>query len=377
MNINRYQRQLILSEIGNEGQKRLINSRVLCVGTGGLGAPCLQYLVSSGVGTVGFIDFDRVEESNLHRQILFQNKDIGRSKVESAYDALKALNPNIKLTAHSEKLTAKNIKNIFTHYDLIIDGSDSFATKFLIADSAFAFNLPYIYGAITGFEGSIALFNPTQGSSCYRCLFQSLPQSRIQNCAEAGVLPTAVGQLGIMQAHLALNYLISKGAQDHPLKPETGILYFFNYLGSFEFKKIKIPKNKNCPCCSKNPDAIHIQDYTDTACNLNNSITVAEIKPEVLIQKLKNNTSDFSLVDVREWDEWQTGRLKDAHCIPLSRLQKDQNIQISLNKKVIVYCQSGKRSLVAIELLKSNFKNHEFINLSGGISGIPLTFFVH
>lgn len=359
MDSTRYSRQTNLPEIGQPGQSRLTNARVLCVGVGGLGCPSSLYLAAAGVGTLGLIDPDRVDFTNLQRQILFQDSDQGIEKVLAAKYRLGALNPQIKITTYAEALTAQNALSIFSNYDVIIDGSDNFDTKFLINDSAYKADLPWVYGSVNRFEGQVALLHGRSGP-CYRCLFPTEPQAKIRNCAENGVLGSIVGTIGTLQATLALQILISQRNPQHSLFPKAGELTLFDLLGRWQISTVQISKNPACPTCSRPAESIELQSKTMECAN------VMSISPKTLAEILTAPPPQLVLLDVRETSEWDEGHIKGALHWPLDRLENGQlPIQKSEGKQIIIYCKSGARSARAAQIFLAAGVNN-IHSLTGG-----------
>lgn len=363
MNFNRFNRQIILPEVGREGQERLKNARVLCVGVGGLGSPVSLYLVAAGVGSVGLIDPDKVDLTNLQRQILFKTSEQGGLKVDLAKKRLLELNPEVVVLTYKEPLNAKNIEQLFSQYDLVIDGTDNFQTKFLINDAAYKMGIPMIYGAVNRFEGQVALFFGKNGA-CYRCLYPEPPKAQVKNCAEAGVLGAVVGVAGTLQATLALEYLISQGDTQHPLCHKIGSLTLFDLKGSWNIHSLQVPKNPHCPTCSRPLQEIQLHSLPLDTCSIRTESIGADELQDILLEE-----QPVYLIDVREADEWTTGHIKGAHFFPLSRLEKGELPKIPQNTwPVVVYCQSGMRSIRAIHLLAQTQKAHPVLNLSGGLN---------
>lgn len=361
MNENRYLRQTLLPEIGAEGQERLKNSRVLCVGSGGLGSPALLYLAAAGVGRIGVIDPDTVSISNLQRQILFRTSYKERAKVEAAKESLLELNPEIEVITYFEAFTDKNALAMLGQYDIVIDGSDNFSTKYLINDAAYLASIPVVYGSVSRFEGQVALFHGQKGS-CYRCLHPSSPVTQIKNCAESGVLGSVVGTIGTLQATLALQFLLSRGEVAHPLQPEYGKLTIFDFKGSWSIQGLRVPKNPGCPTCSVDPKKIRLH-YSPEICARIEAISVAKL------QDLLAKKSSHLLIDVREDEEWNDGHLPGAVHWPLSLLEKNViPTDLSFEKKspIILYCTAGIRSEKAAQFLMKN-RSLICLNLEGGI----------
>lgn len=340
----RYNRQIILPEIGVAGQEKISKASVLCIGAGGLGSPALLYLAAAGVGRIGIIDFDVVDESNLQRQILFTVDQIGQNKALAAKARLQVLNPEIEIEAYPEKLNEGNAPDLFARYDVIVDGTDNFAGKFLINDAAVKIGKPFVYGSILGFEGQAAVFN-YKGGPCYRCLFPEPPRSHIPNCAEAGVIGAVAGMIGTLQAMEALKIIV----EHENLIPLSGQLYTLD-ARTMRSQILSLPKDPACCICSKTPDEIV----------LSSSGMIVEISP----QHAQKNTAAL-LLDVRERDEWDAGHIEGAEHFALSALMAGEQLQMPKDRAIILYCQKGKRSQMAAQILKAaGYTN--LSNMTGG-----------
>ncbi|MGH1399234.1 MAG: molybdopterin-synthase adenylyltransferase MoeB [Alphaproteobacteria bacterium] len=345
---NRYSRQEILPEIGVGGQEKIGTASILCIGAGGLGCPALLYLAAAGIGRIGIVDFDTVDESNLQRQILFTTDQIGQNKATAAKARLNALNPQITITAHQEELSDKNALTLFENYDLIIDGSDNFATKFLINDAAVKTGKAFIYGSILGFEGQVSVFNH-QGGPCYRCLFPQPPSGHVPNCAEAGVIGAVAGMIGTMQAMEAIKIIVG----DKSFTPLTGKLVCLD-MRTMDNKTLTLPKNPDCPVCSKSPQDIALK-YTSPTCG---------VIPQITAQDMRAHKTAL-LIDVRETAEWEAGHIGGAQHFALSRLTSGACPDIPKNHEIILYCQKGIRSKQAAQILQD--KGYETLSsLHGG-----------
>lgn len=334
MTNNRYHRQTILPEIMPEGQEKLSRARILCVGAGGLGCPALLYLAAAGVGHLGIIDFDIIEESNLQRQILFTTSQTGQNKATAARERLLALNPTIQISAYAEELNNKNAEEIFSSYDIIIDGTDNFSAKFLINDTAVKCGKPFIYGSVSGFEGQVSVFNHHDGP-CYRCLYPAPPQSYIPNCAEAGVLGAIAGLVGTQQALQAIQTIIA----DESFAPLIGKLWMID-AHDMRTQCLALPKNTSCPICSVTKENIMLE-YSSPVCGF-----IAELTAE---QAAENRQAVF--LDVREISEWRNGHIATAQHIPLSALSKGLIPDLPRDCDLILYCRSGRRSITAARIL--------------------------
>ena len=354
----RYARHLILPEVSVEGQEKLKQAKALIVGAGGLGCPSAIYLAAAGVGTIGIADFDKVEESNLQRQILYSEEDIGKLKTAAIKKQLEKINKNIEIKTHNEKLTSKNALEAIKDYDLVIDGSDNFPTRYLVNDACVLANKPSVYGSVFRFDGQASVFNYKNGPY-YRCLFPNPPpQDAIPNCAEVGVLGVLPGIIGIVQATEAIKIILGKG------NVLAGRYLVYNAL-SMEFKELKLNKNKDCRICGKNPEIKELIDY-EQFCGADNedNITAKELKEMI------DNKEDFELIDVREKMEYDSENIKNSKLVPLSEI-KNNNFgeldDIDKNKKIVLYCRvSGRSSLVQKMLKEKGYSNVK--NLSGGIA---------
>ncbi|AXX85783.1 molybdopterin-synthase adenylyltransferase MoeB [Aliarcobacter skirrowii] len=358
--ISRYSRHLILPQVGLEGQLKLKNSKVLAVGTGALGSPILLYLAAAGVGTIGLVDFDVVEESNLHRQIIHTTNDIKKSKVQSAKEKLEALNPNSKIVTFNERLTSSNALNIIKDFDIVIDGTDNFPTRYLINDACVMLKKPFVYGSIFRFEGQVSVFN-YDGGACYRCLFPNPPKAGlVPSCSEAGVLGVLPGIIGTIQTNELIKIILKIG---EPLKNR---LLSFDSL-KMQFRDMKFNKNENCPICSKNATIKELIDYEEF-CGLKEKtdIKVDEITLEEFKSLLAKKDS-IQIVDVRPKIDFDLNNIKDSINIPFESLEDDIN-QIDSLKKVIVVCKIGMLSKEAILKLKNIGFKAELYSLKGGVT---------
>lgn len=349
--MDRYARQTFLKEIGMAGQAKLKNASVLVVGAGGLGCPALQYLTAAGVGHIGITDFDDVDQTNLQRQILFDVMQVGKNKALAAKEKLTLLNPDVKISTFTDGLNTQNIEELFSTFDIIIDGTDNFDSKYLINDAALKFHRPVIFGAINQFEGHISVFN-YKGGPCYRCLYPEKPKNHIPNCAEAGVIGAVAGTIGTLQAMEAIKMIVS----DASFKSLNG--HFFSIdLKTMRTRNLEIQKDANCSVCSKNPENIELKKTTMISCAIPQQITARETK-----------NIDALFIDVREEDEWNNGHIEGAELHPLSKMMEGNLPNLPKDQTVIIYCKSGQRSQYAIELLKA--KGHtNLINMSDGYLG--------
>lgn len=358
MNTDRYNRQIILPEIGGEGQRRLTTAKVLVVGAGGLGCPVLQYLAAAGIGLLGIIDHDRIDITNLQRQILFNTSDAGQPKAQIAQNRLQALNPDITIKAYPEELSDRNASELFAAYDVIVDCTDSFSAKFLINDVAVKLGKAVVYGAIQGFEGQVAVFDAAQGP-CYRCLHPRPPRGVILNCAESGVIGALAGMIGTIQAMEVIKLIIGHES----FQSLYGNLLIIDSK-TMEVSHLTIPKNGNCPVCSLSAAEI-VPHYTSPVCF---SAIVREIDNSDL-----PTLSGCVMIDVREHEEWDQGHIPEALHLPLSALNRDPEIfKPYRHDSCVLYCQRGLRSQKAAEiLLQAGFS--DIYSLKGGFEAWLLT----
>jgi sulfur-carrier protein adenylyltransferase/sulfurtransferase len=359
--IARYSRHLIMPEVALEGQKQLKAAKVLTVGTGGLGSPLALYLAAAGVGTIGIVDFDVVDESNLQRQIIHGTSDVGRPKVESAHDKIKDINPNVEVRVHEEALTSENALEIFEDYDVIVDGTDNFPTRYLVNDASVLTGKPNVYGSIFRFEGQASVFYAEEGP-CYRCLYpEPPPPGLVPSCAEGGVLGILPGAIGTIQATETVKLILGIG------EPLIGRLLLYDALG-MRFREMKLRKDPNCPVCGENPTVTELIDYQEF-CGIPqaNAQAQADEVPEITVQELEGrlrNGSKVSVLDVREPHEYEVANI-GARLIPLAELP-ERLVELDRDEPLAVHCKSGGRSARAVKLLKeAGFQN--VYNVRGGI----------
>lgn len=353
----RYSRHLIMPEVGAEGQERLNKARVLCIGAGGLGSPAALYLAAAGVGTLGLIDFDDVDLSNLQRQILHGTPDIGRRKVDSARDRLQEVNPHVRLETHDARLTASNAQDLIGSYDVVVDGSDNFATRYLSNDVCVWANKPNVYGSVFRFEGQATVFAPGRGAPCYRCLFPEPPApGTVPNCAEAGVLGVLPGIIGSIQANEAIKLVLGVG------EPLLGRLLHFDAL-KMRFREFKLRPDPQCPVCGKHAVITAPIDY-EQFCGIVPNNAKLEISATELKQKLDAGASVL-LLDVREPVEHDIARIEKATLIPLRDLPARLD-ELDRTKEIVAFCHKGVRSVLAVDVLQdAGFVNVR--SLAGGI----------
>lgn len=370
--LQRYSRQIILPGFGAEGQARLRASRALVIGAGGLGSPSSIYLAAAGVGTLGMVEFDTVETHNLHRQILHSEDSVGRPKLESAAARLRGINPHLRFQQHAERLTARNARRIIAEYDIVLDGSDNFATRYLVNDAAALARTPLVYGAIFQFEGQIALFAPHLGGPCYRCLFpEPPPPGAVPSCAEAGVFGALAGTVGSLQALLAIRHLAGIG------KPPLGELTRFDAL-RWRTTRFTAPKNHSCALCGNHPSISDLipARYENTACgaphhdsNETMSLPTENQPPmEISVREARDRLASAHpplLLDVREPFEVEIAALNGHRHIPLRQLPQAFDT-LPRDRTVLVYCHHGMRSLHAADFLRAK-GFHAAQSMAGGI----------
>lgn len=337
----RYSRHVVVPQISAIGQQRLKGAKVICVGAGGIGSPTLMYLAAAGVGTLGIVDFDTVDESNLARQIIHGQSDIGKSKVQSAISKIAEINPLIKTVAHEVRLDTSNVLEIFLDYDLIIDGTDNFATRYLINDACVLLGKPYIWGSVLRFDGQASVFWAEHGP-CYRCLHPE-PSGDIPNCAEAGVLGILCASIASIQVTEAIKIIVGIG------EPLIGALMTYDAL-SMEYRKITVLKDPQCVICGVNPTQKTLLTDYESFCSTpkEESINVVELKMKM------DNGDDFILVDVREPHEFEIVRIPGSILMPLSQFLDGSALEnLPRDKAIILHCRSGVRSATALEILKT------------------------
>ncbi|HEX5425883.1 MAG TPA: molybdopterin-synthase adenylyltransferase MoeB [Candidatus Acidoferrales bacterium] len=357
----RYSRHLIMPEVGMEGQLKLKQAKVLCIGAGGLGAPLGLYLAAAGVGRLGLVDFDKVDLTNLQRQILFSNDDVGQPKIEAAADRLHGLNPDIQIDRHETRLTSENALDIFRDYDIVVDGTDNFPTRYLVNDACVLLGKPNVYGSIFRFEGQVSVFG-YEGGPCYRCLYpEPPPPGLVPSCAEGGVLGVLPGIVGALQAAETIKLILGKG------EPLVGRLLLFDAL-AMRFRELKLRKNPDCPVCGNHPTVKHLIDY-EQFCGIRGEeapapqLGVPEITPRDLKSRLDRG-DDLFILDVREPHEYQICNL-NGYLIPLGDLPSRVS-ELDSSREIVAHCRSGKRSAEATAFLqKAGFR--KVLNLKGGI----------
>jgi len=361
--LSRYSRHLILPEVGMEGQRKLKAARVLCVGTGGLGSPLALYLAAAGIGTLGLVDFDVVDASNLQRQIIHSTKDIGRKKLDSAAEKLSALNPALNIVKHDTMLSSANAMDILKDYDIVADGTDNFPTRYLVNDACVLLNKPNAYGSIFRFEGQASVF-ATKDGPCYRCLYpEPPPPGLVPSCAEGGVLGILPGLVGVIQATEVIKLILGKG------NPLIGRLLLVDALG-MRFRELKLRKNPECPVCGENPTVKELIDYEHFCGIVPESKEEKAVKngiPQLSVKDLKQRIDageDVFILDVREPYEYQIAQI-GGKLIPQNDVPQ-RLAEIPRDREIVVQCRSGARSQKIAEFLKQS-GYAQVVNLAGGI----------
>jgi len=371
--LQRYSRQLALPAFGMEGQRRLKSASVLIIGAGGLGSPAALYLAAAGIGRLGIVEFDRVERSNLHRQLLYSSSDLGRAKIEVAQERIAAANPDVVVEGFAARLTSENALRIFGGFDIVIDGSDNFPTRYLVNDAAVIAEIPCVYGSVHRFEGQLSVF-PAGGAPCYRCLFREPPPAgAIGNCAEAGVLGVLPGIIGTMQATECIKLIAGIG------EPLVGRLLLVDAL-AMSFRAIELRPDPECPSCGASRRN-ELTDYDEVSCASGETAAISaangaeragpaaaevvrSVTPLELAERLARG-DDIDIVDVREQYEWDIVRLDGARLVPLGELDLQLETFTS-DRETVLYCRSGVRSAQAAQqLAAAGIRN--VMNLAGGI----------
>ena len=361
--IARYSRHVIIPEVGMQGQRKLKAASVLMIGTGGLGAPLGMYLAAAGVGRLGLVDFDVVDTSNLQRQIIHGTRDVGRPKISSAKDRLQDINPHVEIETHETRLTSENALRLFVNYDVIVDGTDNFPTRYLVNDACVLTGKPNVYGSIFRFEGQASVFWADRGP-CYRCLYpEPPPPGLVPSCAEGGVLGVLPGIIGAIQANETIKIIL--GAPD----------ILINRLVLFDawrmrFRELKLRKNPDCPVCGEHPTITKLIDYEEFCGIRQPSQTETQTMEEITATELKQRLDkgdDIQIIDVREPHEYEIAQIPNSRLIPLGQVLGRMN-EIDPERETIVHCKMGGRSAKAIEALKRTGFTGHLINLKGGIT---------
>jgi len=362
--IRRYSRHLILPEVGLAGQKKICSTSVVCIGAGGLGSPIAMYLAAAGIGKIGVVDFDTVDFSNLQRQIIHGTPDVGRSKAESARDTIKRINPNVEVVLHNTRITSENALEILAQYDIVVDGTDNFPTRYLTNDACVLLKKPNVYGSIFRFDGQASVFAPHLNGPCYRCLYpEPPPPGMVPSCAEGGVLGVLPGIIGTIQATEILKLALGKGSS------LIGRLLLFNAL-EMKFREVRLRRDPKCPLCGENPTITKLIDY-NMFCGITPQPAVPSSNPdEVGVQEMKKALEEpklgIGVIDVRELDEYQIARIEGVKLLPLSTLHQHFT-ELDPNQQIYIHCKSGVRSLRALQFLREQgFKYVK--SVKGGIN---------
>lgn len=365
--VRRYSRHLIIPDVGMAGQKRLKNAKVLCVGAGGLGSPALMYLAAAGVGTLGIVEFDTVDESNLQRQIIHSQADIDRPKVDSAADTVKGINPYVNVIKHEVRLDSTNVMEIFGQYDLIVDGTDNFATRYLVNDACVLLNKPYVWGSIYRFDGQASVFWSEHGP-CYRCLYpEPPPPGMVPSCAEGGVLGVLCASIGSIQVTEAIKVLTGIG------DALVGSLIVYDAL-EMTYRKIKVRKDPNCAVCGENPTVTELIDYEAFCGAVSNEAAQAVVDSTINVKQLaemlkarERGEKDFVLIDVREPNEYDIVSIPGSILIPKDKfLMGDALANLPIDKQIVLHCKVGGRSAEVLAAVKgAGFK--DAIHVGGGV----------
>src|SRR6266536_1028541 len=348
--VRRYSRHLIIPDVGMSGQKRLKNAKVLCVGAGGLGSPALMYLAAAGVGTLGIIDFDTVDESNLQRQIIHGQSDIGRPKAESARDSVREINPYVNVVVHNEALSNDNVLEIFAQYDLIVDGTDNFATRYMVNDAAAFLKKPYVWGSSYRFDGQASVFWAEHGP-CYRCLYpEPPPPGMVPSCAEGGVLGVLCASIGSIQVNEAIKLIVGIG------DPLAGRLMIYDAL-EMSYRSVRVRKDPECPVCGKNPTITGLIDYDAFCGTVSEDAQQAAVGSTITATELKgmlDRDDDIFLVDVREPNEYEIVSIPGAVLIPKDQFLSGAALErLPQDKRVVLHCKSGVRSAECLAVVKN------------------------
>jgi len=365
--IRRYSRHLILPEVGMAGQKKICSTSVLCIGAGGLGSPIAMYLAAAGIGKIGIVDFDTVDYSNLQRQILHTDADVGRPKAQSAKETIVGINPNVEVVLHNTRISSENALDLIRPYDIVVDGTDNFPTRYLTNDACVLLKKPNVYGSIFRFEGQASVFAPHLGGPCYRCLYpEPPPPGMVPSCAEGGVLGVLPGIIGCIQATEILKLALGKGSS------LVGRLMLFNAL-DMKFRELKLRKDPQCPICGENPTIKELIDY-EMFCGITPEAAAPQANAmnpdEVTVQDMKKALDDpklgIKIIDVREQDEYEIAHVKGVPLLPLSQIQQ-RFTELDPNQQYYLHCKAGVRSMKALEFLREQgFKYLK--SVKGGIS---------
>jgi molybdopterin/thiamine biosynthesis adenylyltransferase/rhodanese-related sulfurtransferase len=371
--VRRYSRHLIIPDVGMTGQKRLKNAKVLVIGAGGLGSPALLYLAAAGVGTIGIAEFDEVDESNLQRQIIHTQSDIGKSKAQSARESVLEANPYVDVVLHEERLDNDNVMGVFEGYDLIVDGTDNFATRYMVNDAAYFLGIPYVWGSIYRFDGQASVFAPTlaDDAPCYRCLYpEPPPPGMVPSCAEGGVLGVLCASIGSIQVNEAIKVLTGIG------EPAIGKLVIYDAL-ELEWRKLRVRKDPSCALCGENPTVTGLIDYdafcgaiSEEAADAAAGSTISVIQLEHMLKEREEGARDFVLVDVREPNEYEINRIPGAVLIPKGDFLNGSALEklpgVDSGTQVVMHCKSGVRSAETLAIVKGAGYD-DAVHVGGGV----------
>jgi len=368
--VRRYSRHLIIPDVGMAGQKRLKNAKVLVIGAGGLGSPALLYLAAAGVGTIGIAEFDEVDESNLQRQIIHGMSDIGRPKALSAKESIAEVNPYVEVVVHDERLDNDNVLRVFEGYDLIVDGTDNFATRYMVNDAAYFLRIPYVWGSIYRFDGQASVFAPTlaDDAPCYRCLYpEPPPPGMVPSCAEGGVLGVLCASIGSIQVNEAIKLLTGIG------DPAIGKLVIYDAL-ELEWRKLKVRKDPSCALCGENPTVTGLIDYdafcgavSDEAAEAAAGSTISVTQLETMLKEREEGTRDFELIDVREPNEFEINRIPGARLVPKGEFLNGNALgDLPSDKPIVLHCKSGVRSAEVLAIVKGAGYG-DAVHVGGGV----------
>jgi len=365
--VRRYSRHLIIPDVGMAGQKRLKNAKVLCVGAGGLGSPSLMYLAAAGVGTLGIVEFDVVDESNLQRQIIHGQSDIGRSKAESARDTVNEINPLVQVNLHEERLDSSNVMELFSQYDLIVDGTDNFATRYLVNDACVLLGKPYVWGSIYRFDGQASVFWAEHGP-CYRCLYpEPPPPGMVPSCAEGGVLGVLCASIGSIQVNEAIKVITGIG------ETLLGKLMIYDAL-EMEYRKVRIRKDPNCAVCGEHPTVTELIDYEAFCGSISEEAAEAAMDSTISVVDLKRmldardrGEDDFVLIDVREPNEYEIVAIPGSILIPKGQFLDGSALALlPTDRRIVLQCKLGGRSAEALAVVKgAGFS--DAVHVGGGV----------
>jgi molybdopterin/thiamine biosynthesis adenylyltransferase/rhodanese-related sulfurtransferase len=363
--VRRYSRHLIIPDVGMAGQKRLKNAKVLCVGAGGLGSPALMYLAAAGVGTLGIVEFDEVDESNLQRQIIHSQADIGKSKALSAKETVEGINPYVQVNLHEERLDSSNVMELFAEYDLIVDGTDNFATRYLVNDAAVLLNKPYVWGSIYRFDGQASVFWSEHGP-CYRCLYpEPPPPGMVPSCAEGGVLGVLCASIGSIQVTEAIKVLTGTG------DPLVGRLMIYDAL-EMNYRQVKVRKDPNCAVCGENATVTELIDYEAFCGVVSDEAQAAAMDATITPRQLKewiDADEKIDIIDVREPNEYEIVSIPGARLIPKDEfLMGDALSGMPQDRRIVLHCKTGVRSAEVLAVLK-NAGFADAVHVGGGVIG--------